>query len=94
VTENMKPPLKPPLKKVKPPTPRYHYSLATVTGSQQARRMENALREPLSEMGLSFFSIGHEDGSYDVMGDSGDSALNDGALRSARAVAAKIKKLS
>jgi hypothetical protein len=83
---------KPPVRKIKPPTPRFHYSLAKVTGSQEARLMENALREPLRGMGLSFFAIGHEDGSYDVMGDSGASALADGDLRSARAVAAHIKK--
>jgi hypothetical protein len=82
---------KPPVRKIKPPTPRFHYSLAKVTGSQEARLMENALREPLRGMGLSFFAIGHEDGSYDVMGDSGSRALEDAVLQGARAVADKIK---
>jgi hypothetical protein len=85
---------KPPMRKPKPPAPKYHYKLATVAGSQQARLMEDALRGPLSGLGLSYFAIGHEDGSYDVMGDSGSSALADGDLRSARAVAAKIHKAS
>jgi hypothetical protein len=40
----------------------------------EARLMEKALREPLGGMGMSFFAIGHEDGSYDVMGDSGANA--------------------
>ena len=81
---------KPHIKTIKPPIPRYHYKLATASGSQAASRMETALREQLSGLGLSFFSIGHENGSYDVMGDSGANALKDGDLRNARAVAAKI----
>ena len=85
---------KPPVRKVKPPVPRYHYSLATVSGSQQANRMEKTLREQLSGLGLSFFAVGHEGGTYDVMGDSGSAALGDDALRDARAVAARIKKAS
>jgi hypothetical protein len=82
---------KPPVRHFKPPTPRFHYSLATVTGSRQARLMEDALREPLRGLGLSFFAIGHEDGSYDVIGDHGSSALTDEVLRGVRAVADKIK---
>ena len=83
---------KPPVRHIKPPIPRYHYNLATVSGSRQARLMEDALRERLTEMGVSLFAIGHEDGSYDVMGDSGVSALDDRDLRDARAVAAQINK--
>ena len=82
---------KPPIRKIKPPIPRYHYKLATVSGSHAANRMENELRERLSGLGLSFFAIGHESGSYDVMGDSGAIALADGDLKDARAVVAKIK---
>jgi hypothetical protein len=81
---------KPPIKTIKPPIPRYHYKLASVSGSQAACRMESALRERLSGLGLSFFAIGHEGGIYDVMGDSGANALDDGGLRDARAVAAQI----
>jgi hypothetical protein len=76
----------------KPPVPRYHYKLATVSGSQEAGRMETALRERLHGSGLSFFAICHQSGSCDVMGDSGASPLEDAALRNARAVAAEIKK--
>ena len=82
---------KPPIRKVKPPIPRYHYALVTVSGSKQASLMERSLREPLSGFGLSLLAIGHEDGSYDVMGDSGSAALKDGDLRHARAIAARIK---
>jgi hypothetical protein len=81
---------KPPIRKTKPPTPRYHYKLATVSGSQQACLMEKALWERLSRLRLSYFTIGHEGGSYDVMGDSGSIALADGDLLDARAVAAQI----
>jgi len=81
---------KPPIKKVKPPVPKYHYKLASVSGSQAACRMEKALREQLTGLGLSFFAIGHEGGSYDVMGDSGANALAESDLRDARAAAAKI----
>jgi len=82
---------KPPIvKKIKPPIPRYRYKLVTVSGSQAACRMENALRERLTGLTLSYFAIGHESGSYDVMGDSGTSALGDDDLRDARAVAARI----
>lgn len=84
----------PPVKKIKPPVPRYHYKLATVSGSQAASRMEDALRDRLSELSLSYFAIGHEGGSYDVMGDSGAKALEDGDLANARAVAAQFKKLT
>ena len=77
--------------KKKPPIPRYHYKLVTVSGSQAAGRMETALRERLSGSGLSFFAICHQSGGCDVMGDSGVSPLEDAALRNARAVAAEIK---
>jgi hypothetical protein len=83
---------KPPVKKIKVPTPRFHYSLATVAGSQEANLMQRALRGQLTEMGVSLFAIGHEDGNYDVMGDSGAVALKDDDLRDARAMADKIKK--
>lgn len=76
----------------KPPVPRYHYKLVTVSGSQEAGQMETALRERLEGSGLSFFAICHQNGGCDVMGDSGMSPLKDAALRNARAVAAKIKK--
>jgi hypothetical protein len=79
------------VKKVKPPIPRYRYKLVTVAGSQAANRMENSLREKLNGLTLSYFAIGHESGSYDVMGDSGTSPLCDSDLRNARAVAAQIK---
>jgi hypothetical protein len=81
---------KPPMKKVKPPIPRYRYKLVTVSSSQQACLMEKALWTQLRRMGLSYFAIGHEGGSYDVMGDSGMNALNDDDLLEARAVAAQI----
>jgi hypothetical protein len=76
----------------KPPVPRYHYKLVTVSGSQEAGRMETALRERLRGSGLSFFAICHQSGGCDVMGDSGESPLEDAALRNARAVAAEIRK--
>jgi hypothetical protein len=81
-----------PIKNIKPPTPRYHYKLATVSGSQAASRMENALRQRLNEAGLTYFAIGHESGSYDFMGDSGSNALGAENLRNAIAVAAQIGK--
>lgn len=74
----------------KPPTPRYHYKLATVSGSQAASRMENALRKRLTEISMTYFAIGHEGGSYDVMGDSGGHALAVDSLQNALAVAAQI----
>ena len=80
--------VKPPY--IKPPTPLFHYRLATVSGPQAAIRMENALRERLTGLRLSYFAIGHEGGSYDVMGDSGTSPLADDDLRAAQAVAAQI----
>ena len=76
----------------KPPAPRYHYKLVTVSSSQDASRMETALRERLRGAGLSFFAICHQSGGCDVMGDSGSSPLDNAALRKARAVAAEIKK--
>jgi hypothetical protein len=78
--------------RIKPPVPRYHYKLVTVSGSQEAGRMETALRERLRDSGLRFFAICHQSGGCDVMGDSGGSPLEDAALRNARAVAAKIRK--
>jgi len=82
---------KPPVRKIKPPTPRYHYKLVRVTGSQEAHLMEKALREQLGEMGFSLFAIGHTDGSYDVMADSGGAAASDSVLRAARAFAARVR---
>jgi hypothetical protein len=76
----------------KPPVPKYHYKLVTVSGSQEAGRMETALRKRLPRSGLSFFAICHPNGDCDVMGDSGGSPLEDAALRKARAVAAEIRK--
>jgi hypothetical protein len=83
---------KPPGKQAKPPTPRYHYKLATVEGSREASRMETSLRERLRGLGLGlgFFAIGHEGGSYDVMGDSGMCALADADLRAVRAAVAEL----
>ena len=78
--------------KEKPPAPRYHYKLITVSGSHEAGRMETALRKRLPGSGLSFFAICHPSGDCDVMGDSGGSPLQDAALRKARAVAAEIRK--
>ena len=85
---------KPPIRKmkVKPLVVRYHYKLATVSDSQQARLMEKALWEWLSPLGVTLFAIGHESGRYDVMGDSGDNAMADVVLRDARAMAAKITR--
>lgn len=83
---------RPPMRVAKPPIPRFQYKLVTVAGSQAASRMEKALRERLSEIGLTYFAIGHENGSYDVMGDSGLNALADNHLLNAKAVAAKISK--
>lgn len=80
------------MRKVKPPVIRYHYKLVTVSDSLQARTMEKALWEQLSRFGLSYFTIGHEGGSYDVMCDSGASALDASVLVDARAVAAQISK--
>jgi len=76
----------------KPPVPKYHYKLVTVSGSQEAGRMETALRKRLPGFGLSFFAICHPGGGCDVMGDSGGSPLKNAALRKARAVAAEIKQ--
>lgn len=78
--------------KAKPPIPRYHYKLVTVSGSQDIGRVETALRKRLGASGLSFFAIIHQSGGCDVMGDSGVSPLQDAALRNARAVAAEIKR--
>jgi hypothetical protein len=89
----MKPPMKPPMRKVKPPVPKYRYKLVTVTGSQAAGRMETALRERLSgRFGVSLFSICHVNGACDVMGDSGERPLDDANLRDMRAVVAEIKQ--
>jgi hypothetical protein len=80
------------MRKEKPPVPKYHYKLITVSCSQEAGRMENALRGRLSGAGLSFFAICHEGGCCDVMGDSGANPLLDVALDNARGVAAEIMK--
>ena len=76
----------------KPPVPKYYYTLATVNDSHAACQMENLLRERLAGFGLSFFTIGHPNGSRDVMGDSGTTPLADDGLSKARAVAAAIKE--
>ena len=78
--------------KPKPPIPKYRYKLVTVVGSHEASCVEGQLRERLSGVGLTFFSICHENGHCDVMGDSGTTPLAQDALRNARAVAAEIKK--
>ena len=78
----------------KAPIPRYHYKLAKVSGSEEAGRMETALRERLRNSGMSFFAICHQTGSCDVMGDSGSNPLQDAALANARTVAAEIKTKS
>ena len=78
--------------KEKPPIPKYHYKLVTVPGSLEAGRMETALRERLGGARLTFFTICHQTGGCDVMGDSGRSPLDSAALRNTRAVAAEIKK--
>ncbi len=81
-----------PARKVKPPIIRYHYKLVTVSDSRLARVMEKALWEQLTRFGLSFFTIGRESGSYDVMCDSGSAAMADTDLVDARAIAAQISK--
>lgn len=78
--------------KEKPPVPKYHYKLASVTSSKHLGLFEKALRERMEGSGLSFFAVCHQDGSCDVMGDSGASPLGEAALGNALAVAAKIKK--
>jgi hypothetical protein len=82
---------KPYVRKVTLPIPKYWYKLATVAGSQQACLMEKALRERIGRLGMSYFSIGHAGGSWDVMGDSGRTAMDEGELRDIRAVAAQIR---
>ena len=84
----------PPVKKIKPPVPKYYYQLATVVSPQHANSMEKALRQRLDGLGLSFFAVCHASGSCDVMGDSGGRPLEEADLRTARAVAAKINKAS
>lgn len=76
----------------KPPPPKYHYRLATVSGPQAAYRMERALRDRLAGFGLSLFSVSRGGEDYHVTGDSGASPLDDDILKKARAVAAKIKE--
>ena len=78
--------------KEKPPIPRYHYKLVTVSGSLEAGRMETALRERLGGSGLTFFAICHQARGCDVMVDSGRKPLASAALKNARAVAIEIKK--
>jgi hypothetical protein len=64
-----------------------------VSDSQQAHLTEKALWERLGRLRLSYFTIGREGGSYDVMGDSGTSALNEGDLQDARAAAAQFNNV-
>lgn len=78
--------------KEKVPIIKYRYKLTTVTSSREAEQMENSLRKKLGSIGLSFFTICHEDGDCDVMGDSGTTPLEDAALCTARAYAAEIKR--
>jgi hypothetical protein len=78
--------------KPKPPIPKYRYKFVTVIGSHQASRVEDQLRERLNGLGLSFFSICHENGHCDVMGDSGTTPLAHDDLRDARGVAAAIQE--
>lgn len=84
----------PPIKKAKPPVPKYHYQLATVLSPLLANNMEKALRQRLDGLGLSFFAVCHVGGTCDVMGDSGGKPLEEAELRNARAVAARIKQAS
>lgn len=82
-----------PTKPVKLPPPRYHYKLITVEGSPAACRMESALREQLTGVRLSFFSTCRRDcATYQVMGDSGASPLDEDSLKRARLLAAEIKE--
>ena len=86
---------KPPIKryKEKPPVPKFHYKLVTVTGSQAAGRMETALQERLAgRFGVSLFSICHANGACDVMGDSGKAALAREHLKEVRAIATQIRQ--
>jgi hypothetical protein len=73
----------------KPPVPKYHYKLVTVSSSRDAQRMEAALRDRLRNLGLTFFTLCRSDGTFDVMGDSGASSLAEAAVANARAVAAE-----
>ena len=82
---------KPNVRKVKLPIPKYWYVLATVAGSRQARLMEDGLRERIGRAGLSYFTIGREGGRWDVMGDSGVTAMDDSELQNVRSVAAQIR---
>ena len=82
---------KPYVRKGAPPIPKYWYKLVTVSDSQQAFLMEKALRGRIVGLGMSYFTIGREGGSWDVMGDSGRTAMDDGELRDVRAVAAQIR---
>ena len=87
--------MNPRIKPLKPPPPKYHYKLTTVSGSNAAGRMENALRGRLEGLGLglSLFSICHGGMPYDVMGDSGPIPADENTLKKARAVAAEIKEV-
>ena len=76
----------------KPPAPKYHYKLITVSSSREAQRTEGALRDRLRNLGLSFFTICRSDGTFDVMGDSGTSSMADAPLANARAVAAQTPR--
>ena len=74
----------------KPPVPKYHYKLVTVSNSREAELLEASLRDRLRNSGLSFFAICRPGGTCDVMGDSGTCSLADTALANARAVATEI----
>jgi len=81
------------MRKEKPPVPKYHYKLVTVSDSYAANSMEKALREKFAgQFAVSLFSICHGSGSYDVMGDSGLSPLTEASLKDVRALAAQIHK--
>ncbi len=74
----------------KPPPPKYHYKLVTVSSSREAERIEGQLRDRLRDAGLSFFTICRPSGACDVMGDSGACSLAGATLANARAVATEI----
>ena len=74
----------------KPPVPKYHYKLITVSSSREAQRTESELRDRLRNLGLTFFTICRSDGTFDVMGDSGSCSMAETPLANARAVATEI----
>jgi hypothetical protein len=73
----------------KPPAPKYHYKLITVSSSREAQSMEATLRDRLRNLGLTFFTMCRPNGTFDVMGDSGANSLAEAAVANARAVAAQ-----